>query len=145
MADNEKNGSESDERSSTQASNNQDAGTEANRDNVELQELNVPRLQDLVTEALSAQSTSLASSEPASREHQSDDGSVASATANVRTRRAVHQQQLLQTQPEPAAVRPAANDQMPQAPGNVNFLGKWVPQCPSRDSKFGCHVSRCNR
>ena len=129
MADDKNTGSESDQQVSPQSSSNRD-GADANGENLELQELDVPRLQDLATDALSGQSTSLASNEASPRRESS---------ANVRTRRtAVHPQQQLPTQP--ASVQSAANQQMPPAHVNVNFVTHFFPQRADRDSKFGCHV-----
>ena len=122
MADSKNTASASDQQVSPHSSNNRD-GAEANGENLELQELDVPRLQDLATDALSASNVA-----PPGRE----------SSANVRTRRAVHPQQ--QPQPQPASVQSAANQQLPQAHVNVNFVAHWFPQRADRDSKFGCHV-----
>ena len=132
MADSKNTGSESDEQVSSHPSNNRD-GADANGENLELQELDVPRLQDLATDALSAQSTSLASNvaPPPRRE----------SSVNVRTRRtAVHPQQQ-QPQPQPASVQSAANQQLPPAAAvNVHFVARLFPSRADGDRKFGRHV-----
>ena len=126
MADSKNTGSESDEQVSSHPSNNRD-GADANGENLELQELDVPRLQDLANDALSAQSTSLASNEASPRRESS---------ANVRTRRAaVHPQP--QPQPQPASVQSAANQQVPPAAAvNVHFVAHLFPSRANGNSKF---------
>ena len=124
MADDKNTGSESDQQVSPQSSSNRD-GADANGENLELQELDVPRLQDLANDALSAQSTSLASNEASPRRESS---------ANVRTRRAaVHPQ----PQPQPASVQSAANQQVPPAAAvNVHFVAHLFPSRANGNSKF---------